>query len=144
VAADPFAPPADPVRRPRAARRPAESAADADPYAAAPPAPPAEPREAAHAGTFWVVAAVGIGLLCLAQLIGLFTYMGDLDGEDVAPALFGTFGEIALAVGLALAALLQRGLSTPVRAALMLGAGYFASSGGSLGLLAAMMRSPFF
>lgn len=93
---------------------------------------------------FWVVAAVGIGLICLGTLISFFTYMGDLDGEDVAPALFGVFGGIALAVGLALAAVLQRGLSTGIRVALLLGAGYFAVSGSSFGLVAALASNPFF
>jgi hypothetical protein len=140
VAADPFAPPEDPPRRPRSAARGAPA-----PRPAAEPSPPAPPaaHEAAHAGTFWLVAAIGVGLLCLGHLVEFFTVVGDLDGKDVAPALFVVFGGIALAAGLALAALLQRGLSTPVRAALLLGAGYFASSGGGLGVLAALSRSPF-
>lgn len=141
--ADPFAPPSDTPRR----RAPA-AAAPVPPYE---PEPAAwqEPRERrdvadpAHPGLFWVVAAIGVGLLCLARLFAFFTYVGDLDGEDVAPAIFSVFGVIALAIGLALAAVLQRGLSTPVRVALMLGAGYFALSGDAFGLLASL-RGGFF
>jgi hypothetical protein len=129
--ADPFAPPAEPTRRRGA---PADTTASA----------PAYRSEPAHPGMFWVVAAVGVGLICLGTLVSFFTYMGDLDGEDVAPALFGVFGTIALAVGLALAAVLQRGLSTGIRVALLLGAGYFAVSGNGFGLFAALASNPFF
>ncbi|HJQ93851.1 MAG TPA: hypothetical protein VJ874_06155 [Candidatus Thermoplasmatota archaeon] len=102
------------------------------------------PRDPAHPGLFWVVAAIGIGLLCLGRLLSFFSYVGDLDGEDVAPAVFNVFGVLGLAVGLALAAVLQRGLSTGVRAALILGAGFFAMSGDAYGFLASLSGSPFF
>ena len=141
--ADPFAPPSDAPRR--------RSPATARPVPAYEPEPgpsawaePQAPRDAAHPGLFWVVAAIGIGLLCLGRLLAFFTYVGDLDGEDVAPAVFGVFGILALATGLALAAVLQRGLSTPVRAALMLGAGFFALSGDAYRFLAALSGNPFF
>jgi hypothetical protein len=99
-----------------------------------------EPRtEPAHLGLFWTVAAVGIGLLCLARLMLFFVLQDDLPGEQVASALFATLGVIALAVGLCLAGLLQRGLATPWRIALMIGAGFFAVTGafpfGGLGAL---------
>lgn len=136
MAADPFAPPSESSRRPRAASR--------RPVAPAEPAPSDAPARRPSGGAFWIVAVVGIGLLCLAQVIQFFTYINDLDGEDVAPAIFGVFGTVALAIGLALAALLQRDLSAPVRAALLLGAGYFAASGGGFGLLAALTARSFF
>ena len=138
--ADPFAPPSDAPRRRSTAAKPA-------PAYEPEPAAWSEPRQArdpAHPGLFWVIAAIGIGLLCLGKLMSFFTYVGDLDGEDVAPAVFGVFGTIALAVGLALAAVMQRGLSTPVRVALILGAGFFAMSGDAYGLLASLSSSPFF
>jgi hypothetical protein len=85
-------------------------------------APPMTP------GPFWIVAAVGIGLLCLAHLIRFFAVMDDIPDEQVAAALFAIFGVIALAVGLVLAAVIPRGapLSLGLRVALLLGAGYFA------------------
>lgn len=150
--ADPFAPPTEPARR----RRTPAAAPPSPPLAVPPYQPEAEPEpweapresrprsEPAHPGLFWVVAAIGIGLLCLGRLISFFSYMGDLDGEDVAPAIFNVFGTIALAVGLALAAVMQRGLSTAVRTALILGAGFFAMSGDAYGLLASLRSSPFF
>lgn len=95
-----------------------------------------EPRtEPARLGLFWTVAAVGIGLLCLARLMLFFVVSDDLPDDQVAAALFGTLGLIALAVGLALAAVLQRGLSMPWRVALVLGAGYFAAVPGSVPVL---------
>jgi hypothetical protein len=142
--ADPFAPPSDnPRRRVPTAAKPAP-AYEPEPAAWAEPRESREPRDPAHPGLFWVVAAIGVGLLCLGRLIAFFSYMGDLDGEDVAPAVFGVFGVIALAVGLALAAVMQRGLSTAVRAALILGAGFFAMSGDAFGLLASLSGSPCF
>jgi hypothetical protein len=142
--ADPFAPPSDaPRRRTSAAARPVP-AHEPEPAAWTEPRPSVEASEPAKPGMFWVVAAIGIGLLCLAKLFAFFTYVGDLDGEDVAPAVFSVFGAIALAVGLALAAVMQRGLSTAVRAALILGAGYFAMSGDAYGVLASLSNSPFF
>lgn len=130
--ADPFAPPSD---APRARRAPAKAPAEDPEYAPREANPRSEP---AHAGTFWLVAGIGIGLLALARVIQFFTYVGDLDGEDMAPAIFGLFGALALTVGLALAALLQRGLSAGVRTALMIAAGYFALSSSVFGLLAGL------
>ncbi|HJQ93853.1 MAG TPA: hypothetical protein VJ874_06165 [Candidatus Thermoplasmatota archaeon] len=89
-----------------------------------------EPRaEPAHLGVFWTVAAVGIGLLALARLMLFFVLQDDLPGDQVASALFATLGVTALSVGLCLAGLLQRGLATPWRIALMIGAGFFAVAG---------------
>lgn len=106
----------------------------ADPYA-----PPHDSgREPAHPGPFWLVAAVGIGLVVLGRIVLFFTNVGDLDGELVTPALFEALGVAALAVGLALAAVLQRGLSTGVRVALLLGAGYFAVSSSPFGILSSL------
>lgn len=141
--ADPFAPPSDTPRRSRVPTTATTPAPSYEPQ----PEPWQAPRDVADPaspGLFWTVAAVGVGLICLGSLIAFFTYMGDLDGEDVAPALFGVFGTIALALGLALAAVLQRGLSMGVRVALLLGAGYFAVSGNSFGVFAALARNPFF
>lgn len=137
--ADPFAPPADTPRTPRSRR--ADLAPP--PPAAPPPAPvttyggtatpppanwsePARP-EPARPGVFWTVAAAGVGLLCLAHLLRFFVLVDDIPDEQVAPSLLGILGVIALAAGLALAALLQRGLTVPWRIALLLGAGYFAT-----------------
>lgn len=95
-----------------------------------------EPRaEPAKLGVFWTVAAVGIGLLCLARLMLFFVVQDDLPAEQVASALFATLGVIALSAGLCLAGLLQRGLHTPWRIALMIGAGFFAVAGGAAPLL---------
>lgn len=89
-----------------------------------------EPRtEPANLGRFWTVAAVGIGLLALARLMLFFVVQDNLPDEQVASALFATLGVIALSVGLCLAGLLQRGLATPWRIALMIGAGFFAVTG---------------
>lgn len=89
-----------------------------------------EPRtEPAHLGLFWTVAAVGVGMLALARLMLFFVLQDDLPSEQVASALFATLGVIALSVGLCLAGLLQRGLATPWRIALMIGAGFFAVTG---------------
>ncbi|MHB1260689.1 MAG: hypothetical protein ACYC2H_03125 [Thermoplasmatota archaeon] len=88
--------------------------------------PNAEP---AHLGMFWTVAAVGIGLLALARLMLFFAVQDNLPNDQVAGALFATLGVIALSAGLCLAGLLQRGLATPWRIALMIGAGYFAIGG---------------
>ena len=134
--ADPFAPPSDVPRRrraPAAAPAPTVPAYDLDPALGSDPLDRAAP---AHAGPFWLVAAIGIGLLCLGRLLLLLSYITDLEGEMVAPALFDVFGVLALSVGLALAALLQRGLTTGVRAALMIAAGYFAVSNNVFSFLA--------
>lgn len=90
-------------------------------------APPATP------GPFWIVAGVGIALLCLGSLIRFFAIMDDVPDEQVAAALFAVLGVIALAVGLTLAAILPRGTPLPLglRVALLLGAGYFAFHGAS-------------
>jgi hypothetical protein len=93
------------------------------------------PTEPARPGLFWTVAAVGIGLLCLARLIVFFAVSNDLPDEQVAPAFFATLGVITLSAGLALAALLQRGLAIPWRIALILGSGYFAAVAGAVPLI---------
>ena len=107
----------------------------ADPYAPPHDSGRQSSQQAAHPGTFWLVAAVGVGLILLARIVSFFTNVGDLDGKLVAPALFEVFGVAALAAGLALAAILQRGLSTGIRVALLLGGGYFALSSSPFGLL---------
>jgi hypothetical protein len=95
-----------------------------------------EPRtEPARPGLFWVVAAIGIGLLCLARLMVFFAVSDDLPDEQVAPAFFATAGVITMAAGLGLAAILQRGLAVPWRIALLLGAGYFAAVAGAVPLI---------
>jgi hypothetical protein len=94
-------------------------------------------REAAHGarpeparpGAFWSVAAVGVGILGLARLVGFFAVQDDVPDDRVAPLLLATLGAITLSAGLALAAVLQRGLEVPWRAALLLGAGFFAVVG---------------
>lgn len=91
--------------------------------------------EPARPGVFWTVAAVGIGLLALARLMLFFAVQDNLPNDQVASALFATLGVIALSAGLCLAGLLQRGLATPWRIALMIGAGYFAVAGGAAPLV---------
>lgn len=89
-----------------------------------------EPRtEPARPGLFWAVAAIGIGLLCLARLVGFFAVVNALPNAQVAPGLFAVLGAIGLSAGLTLAAVLQRGLSVPARVALLLGGGFFAVVG---------------
>ncbi len=91
---------------------------------------PREPHtEPANVGLFWAIAAIGIGLLCLARLIGFFAVQDGIANDAVAPLLFAVLGAITLAVGLTLAAVLQRGLQVPWRIALLLGAGFFAIVG---------------
>ena len=140
--ADPYAPPQDSPGRPA---RPAPVAEQAYPEAYQAPVRETyrererpwrrhdahdEPRaEPAHLGLFWTVAAVGIGFLALARLMLFFVLQDNLPGEQVASALFATLGVIALSLGLCLAGLLQRGLATPWRIALMIGAGFFAVAG---------------
>ena len=85
--------------------------------------------EPARPGLFWAVAAIGVGILCLARLMEYFAVQDTLANDQVVPALFGTLGIIALSAGLALAAVLQRGLAVPWRIALLLGAGFFAVVG---------------
>ena len=85
--------------------------------------------EPARPGLFWTVAAIGIGLLALGRLILYFAVADDLPGDQGAPTLLAVLGGVTLSAGLALAALLQRGLSMPVRTALMVGAGFFAIAG---------------
>lgn len=92
--------------------------------------------EPARPGLFWTVAAIGVGLLCLARLVLFFAVSDAMDGDLVAPAFVAVLGVIALSAGLALAALLQRGLATSWRIALLLGAGFFAIAGNDvLGLV---------
>lgn len=91
--------------------------------------------EPAHLGLFWTVAAVGIGLLALARLMVFFAVQDNLPNDQVAGALFATLGVIALSAGLCLAGLLQRGLATPWRIALLIGAGFFAVAGGAAPLV---------
>lgn len=85
--------------------------------------------EPARPGLFWIIAGLGIGLLCLARLVLFFAVADDLDGDVSAAALIAVFGVVTLAVGLTLAAVLQRGLATPWRIALLLGGGFFAVVG---------------
>jgi hypothetical protein len=96
-----------------------------------------EPRtEPAKLGLFWTVAGVGIGLVLLARLMLFFVLQDNLPNEQVASALFATLGVIALSAGLCLAGLMQRGLATPWRIALVIGAGFFAiAAGGGAPLL---------
>jgi hypothetical protein len=94
--------------------------------------------EPARPGMFWVIAAVGVGILCLARLLLYGAVAGDLPGDRVAPALFGVLGLVTLSIGLCLAAVLQRGLATSWRIALLLGAGFFASVGAWDGLAGAL------
>jgi hypothetical protein len=86
--------------------------------------PPATP------GPFWILAGAGIALLCLAHLIRFFAVIDDIPDDQVAAALFAILGVISLAIGLALAAILARGvpLGLGLRVALLLGAGYFATN----------------
>lgn len=138
---DPYAPPRDAPRTPSS---PAPAPALAyEPYEPAQTVREREQRrperrwreerephtEPARPGLFWVVAAVGIGLLLLGRLVYYFAVADDLPGELNAPALFATLGVITLSAGLALAGVLQRGLATPWRIALLLGAGFFAVVG---------------
>jgi hypothetical protein len=107
------------------------SAPQRDPLREPAPAPVDVPRDEpapATPGIFWVVAAVGIGLLLLAQLVLVFTSFDEIDGEAEGPILIGVFGRITLCVGLVLVALLQRGVPTGVRTAMMIAAAYFASA----------------
>lgn len=93
----------------------------------------AEPRtEPARPGLFWTIAAAGVGLLLLARLVLYFAVADELPGDRSAPAFVAVLGVIALSAGLALAAVLQRGLATPWRIALLLGAGFFAIAGWDL------------
>lgn len=85
--------------------------------------------EPARPGLFWVVAGIGIGLLCLARLFLYFAVADTMAGDVSASAFMAVLGVVTLSVGLALAALLQRGLATSWRIALMLGAGFFAVVG---------------
>lgn len=85
--------------------------------------------EPARPGPFWIVAGIGIGLVLLARLVWYFTVAGDLPDGLETPTLFSVLGVITLSAGLALAGLLQRGLATPWRIALVLGAGFFALAG---------------
>lgn len=105
-----------------------------DPLRDAPPRAPEVARydhPPATPGLFWILAAAGIGLLCMAHLIQYLAALDDLPDEQVAPGLFAVLGVILLCVGLALAALLQRSLATGHRIALLLGAGYFAAQAAS-------------
>jgi hypothetical protein len=89
-----------------------------------------EPRtEPARPGLFWAVAAIGIGVLCLARLLEFFAVQDTLPSDQVAPALFAALGAITLSIGLTLAGVLQRGLQVPWRIALLLGGGFFAVVG---------------
>lgn len=110
-----------------------------DPLRDAPARPPEVARydhPPATPGMFWILAAAGIGVLLLAHLIHFLSVLDDLPDEQVAPGLFAIIGLALLCTGLALAALLQKGLSIPVRVALMLGSGYFAmTASGWLNLL---------
>lgn len=110
-----------------------------DPLRDAPPRPAEVARHdppPATPGMFWILAAAGIGVLLLAHLIHYLAVLDDIPDEQVAPGLFAIIGLSLLCVGLALAALLQRGLSVPARIALLLGSGYFAmTASGWLNLL---------
>lgn len=140
--ADPFAPPSDSPRPRRATPARADWAQEPDPvpYAPAVPAASGPTPQPAHPGPFWVVVAVGVGLLALGALIQFFTIVGDVDGEDIAPLLFATFGAIAVSIGFALAAVLQRGLPLAIRAALLIAGAYFATGAGSFALISGFGR----
>lgn len=115
-----------------------------DPLRDAPPRPAEVPRHdapPATPGLFWILAAAGVGVLLLAHLIRFLAVLDDLPDEQVAPGLFGVIGVMLLCTGLALAALLQRGLSVAARIALLLGSAYFAMM--AAGWLSFVGFSPF-
>lgn len=90
---------------------------------------PRDRHEPANPGLFWAIAAIGVGLLCLARLVVFFAIVNTLPGSQVASGFFAVAGAIALSAGLTLAAVLQRGLPIPARIALLLGGGFFAVVG---------------
>jgi hypothetical protein len=72
-------------------------------------------------GVWWLVAAVGIGLLVLAYIVAFFDRT-----THTAAAVFALLGFIAVEVGLTLTALLANGWSWGARVALMLAAALLA------------------
>lgn len=72
-----------------------------------------------------MVAAIGIGVLLLAQVILFFSHFDTISSSNKAGAIFGLLGHLALIIGLTLASLLQTSLSWGVRTALLLGAAFF-------------------
>ncbi|HEX2067056.1 MAG TPA: hypothetical protein VHI93_09615 [Candidatus Thermoplasmatota archaeon] len=94
----------------------------ADPYA---PAPMTDSGAAwmdrTGGGPWWLVAAAGIGILLLADVVSFFD-----GGRHTAAAVFSLLGFVALVAGLALSALMATRWPWGARVALMLGAAFLA------------------
>lgn len=100
------------------------------------------PATTANIDPFLLVVLAGIGLVGLGQIITLFTVIGDLPSEAVAPALLGTFGALAVGVGLALAGALRSDLPAGGRVAMLIAGAYFTTNGG-LGTIIGSMFAGF-
>ena len=70
------------------------------------------------------MAAVGVGILILAQVILFCSHVDAISNTNKASAVFGLLGFIALVTGLTLSSILQPGLSWGARIALLLGAAF--------------------
>ncbi len=93
-------------------------------------------RTTMNPNLWWFIAAGGIGLVLVATLIAFFNGFGEppMADEDKAPAIFMLLGYLAFVGALALMAALQTAWSFGARAAMLLGAGFFAlTTGGALG-----------
>jgi hypothetical protein len=78
---------------------------------------------------WWLIAAVGIGLLALAYVISFFSNFDSIRDKDKAAAVFRLLGYLAVTAGLTLGSLLMTSLSWGARIALMLGAVYINMAG---------------
>jgi hypothetical protein len=107
-----------------------------DPYAPQPVTTTTTERrmvwnDRAGGGIWWLVAAVGIGLLVLAAIIGFF----DGNRTHTAAQVFGLLGFVCIEAGLTLSALLGTTWSWGARVALMVAAAIIALRGGTVGLV---------
>lgn len=81
----------------------------------------ANARFDARSNLWWLVSAIGIGLLLLAYVIGFFNNFEDVRDEDKATAVFRMLGVLGLTGGLALGSLLTTAATWGVRLAMLLG-----------------------
>lgn len=85
-------------------------------------------RTTMNPNMWWFVAAGGVALLVLAQIIFFFSHFDSIQEKDKASSVFALLGFILFVVALALMAALQTAWSFGARAAMLLGAGFFCIS----------------
>lgn len=76
-------------------------------------------------GMFGWILLLGLAMVGLGALITFSSGLGDMQGEDVLPALLRGLGTLAVAAALAGAGLFAKELAISIRTALLIAGSYF-------------------